>query len=75
MKKCVFHEEDAMEWSKKSNRFTEQGFTTLWESYHESNLTSTEGTLRYYANLSDPTEYYKMTIKKFAIDPTHRVYG
>ena len=46
MKKSGFHEEDAMKWSKKIDRFTEQGFTTLWESYHEINLTSTEGTLR-----------------------------
>ena len=75
MKKCGFHEEDAKEWSMKSDRFTEEGFTTLWESYQESSLTCTEGTLRYYAKLSNPTEYYKMTIKKFATDPTDRVYG
>ena len=75
MKKCGFHEEDAREWSMKSDRFTEEGFTTLWNSYQESNLTSTEGTLWYYAKLSNPTEYYKMTIKKFATDPTDRDYA
>ena len=61
MKKCKFTEQETKEWSMKSDRFTEEGFTTLWNSYQESNLTSTEGTIRHYAKLSNPTEYAKLS--------------
>ena len=61
MKKCKFTVQETKEWSMKSDRFTEEGFTTLWESYQESNLTSTEGTIRHYAKLSNPTEYAKLS--------------
>jgi len=61
MKKCGFTEEQARKLSMKSDRFTEDGFITTWNSYSIENITSTEGTLRHYAKISNLDLYNKMT--------------
>ena len=61
MKKCGFSEEQARQLSMKSDRFTEEGFMSTWNSYSVENITATEGTLRHYAKLSNNDLYYKMT--------------
>jgi phage/plasmid-associated DNA primase len=64
MKKCGFTEKEATEWSMKSDRYTESGFDSAWEQYPVDLITAGEGTIRYYAKLSNPTEYKKMTVKE-----------
>ena len=61
MKKCGFSEEQARQLSMKSDRFSEDGFRTTWNSYSIEHITATEGTLRHYAKLSNSDLYYKMT--------------
>ena len=48
----------------KSDRYTESGFDSAWDSYDEHTNTATEGTIRYYEKLSNLTEYKKMTAKE-----------
>ena len=67
MKKCGFTEEEARNWSMKSDRYTEGGFDSAWEQYSIDFITVGEGSIRYYAKKSNPTEYQKMTAKT---DPT-----
>ena len=64
MKKCGFTEEETNSWSMKSQRYTENGFDSAWEQYPVDLITAGEGTIRYYAKLSNPTEYKKMTVKE-----------
>ena len=54
MKKCGFTEEDARDWSMKSERYTESGFDSAWTQYFVEEITAGEGTIRYYAKLSNP---------------------
>jgi len=68
MKKCGFTQEEAREWSMKSDRYTKSGFDSAWVQYFVEEITATEGTIRYYAKLSNPTEYKKMTAKQFPTD-------
>ena len=68
MKKCGFTEEETNSWSMKSQRYTENGFDSAWEQYPVDLITATEGTIRYYANLSNSGEYKKMTVKIFSTD-------
>ena len=75
MKKCGFTEEQARETSMKSDRFTEDGFIALWNSYSIENITASEGTLRHYAKLSNNDLYYKMTAKPFSTEPTDRDFS
>lgn len=75
MKKCGFTEDDAKQWSMKSDRYSESGFDSAWEQYHVDLITAGEGTLRYYAKKSNPVEYNKMTAKKFPTEPTDRDYS
>ena len=56
-KKCGITEDIARSISMKSSHFTEDGFSTTWDSYDTSQITATEGTIRYYAKLSNPEEY------------------
>ena len=65
MKKCGFTEEEAREWSMKSDRYTEGGFESAWEQYSIDFITVGEGSIRYYAKKSNPTEYQKMTSNYF----------
>lgn len=60
MKKCGVGEEFARDWSKKSDRYTEDGFTNAWEQYSAEQITATEGTIRHYAKKSNPEEYAKL---------------
>jgi phage/plasmid-associated DNA primase len=48
----------------KSDRYTESGFDSAWDQYFVEEITAGEGTIRYYAKLSNPTEYKKMTVKE-----------
>jgi len=75
MKKCGFTEEHARQTSMKSERFTEDGFIALWNSYSIENITAGEGTLRHYAKLSNNDLYYKMTAKPFSTEPTDRDFS
>jgi phage/plasmid-associated DNA primase len=75
MKKCGFTEEEAREWSMQSDRYTECGFDTAWDQYFVEEITAGEGTIRYYAKLSNPTEYKKMTVKIFPTEPTDRDFA
>ena len=74
MKNCGFTEEEGLAWSSYTIRysqkynlkenFNEDRFSTDWDYYDGDTNTATEGTIRYYANLSNPTEYKKMTTKE-----------
>jgi len=64
MKKCGFTEEETNSWSMRSDRYTESGFDSAWDQYFVEEITAGEGTIRYYAKLSNPTEYKKMTVKE-----------
>ena len=74
MKKCGFTEEEGLEWSsntirysKKHNlkeNFNEDRFSTDWDSYDKDEIQTGEHTIRHYAKLSNPTEYKKMTHKE-----------
>jgi phage/plasmid-associated DNA primase len=75
MKKCGFTEEQARQTSMKSERFTEDGFIAMWNSYSIENITASEGTLRYYAKLSNNDLYYKTTAKPFSTEPTDRDFS
>ena len=59
----------------KSDRYTESGFNSAWEQYFAEEITATEGTIRYYAKLSNPTEYKKMTAEPFPTNPTERDFS
>lgn len=59
-KKCGVPEDDARVLSEKSSHFTDAGFTTTWNSYQVDQITATEGTLRYYAKLSNPEAYQSL---------------
>jgi phage/plasmid-associated DNA primase len=75
MKKCGFTEKEATEWSMKSDRYTESGFDSAWDQYFVEKITAGEGTIRYYAKLSNPTEYKKMTAKPFPTHPMEKDYS
>ena len=47
--------------SKRSSKYDETGMEITWNSYSVDNITSTEGTIRYYAKKSNPTEYNNLT--------------
>ena len=75
MKKCGCTQEEARKWSVQSDRYTESGFESTWDSYPVDLITATEATIRHYAKLSNPTEYYKMTAEPFPTDPTERDFS
>lgn len=49
--------------SSKSDKYDEDSFDVTWESYCDDQITSTEGTLRHYAKISNEKEYMEL-IKK-----------
>ena len=53
----------AMKYSKRSDRFTEEAFDNVWDK-SPSTITNTQGTINYYAKLSNPTEYDRLNIRK-----------
>jgi len=62
MKKCGMTPEEASEWSKQSPKYDDKAFVNLWEQYTDLEMIQpTEGTLRYYAKISNKEEYLKMT--------------
>ena len=62
MKKSGLSFEIASNWSKLSGGYTENGMEVVWNSYTSNDLiTAGEGTIRYYAKKSSPTEYAKLT--------------
>jgi len=85
MKKCGFTEEFAMTWSAKAVDYAEENGlkmnciesenSTTWNHYVLEEITSGEQTIRYYAKLSNPTEYCKMTTKQFPTEPTDRDFA
>jgi len=68
MKKCCFTPEEARDWSMQSDRYTESGFDSAWDSYPVDLITAGEASIRYYAKLSNPAEYTKLTAKQFPTD-------
>ena len=75
MKRCGFTEEDAREWSSQSERYTENGFDTAWAQYSAEEITAGNGTIRYYANLSNSGEYWRLTKEPFPTAPTEKDYS
>lgn len=63
MKKCGLSIDFAKLISKKSDKYDEVSFEADWDSYNESQITSTEGTLRHYAKESNEAEYEALTKK------------
>ncbi len=57
MKKCKLSIDFAKLISSKSDKYDEESFDVAWESYCDDQITSTEGTLRYYAKESNEKEY------------------
>jgi len=64
MKKCGFTEKETNSWSMKSDRYTESGFDSAWDQYFVEEITAGEGTIRYYAKLSNAGEYWRLTMKE-----------
>ena len=64
-----YSEEFAMEISKKSKKFDIKVFTKLWhrDNYEGTNLVK-QGTLNYYAKLSDPKGYELIYVNKHLIN-------
>jgi len=62
-KKCGVSEDEARVLSEKSAHFSYDGFDTTWNSYDVDQITATEGTLRYYAKLSNPEAYASLADK------------
>jgi hypothetical protein len=75
MKRCGFTEEDAREWSSQSERYTENGFDTAWAQYSAEEITTGNGTIRYYANLSNSAEYWRLTKEPFPTAPSEKDYS
>ena len=75
MKRCGFTEEEAREWSSQSERYTENGFDTAWAQYSAEEITAGNGTIRYYANLSNSGEYWRLTKEPFPTAPTEKDYS
>lgn len=63
MKACNLSINLAKELSAKSMKYDEDEFGVAWDSYDEGQISSTEGTLRYYAKLSNPKIYEELTNK------------
>ena len=53
--------EKAKEISKKSDRYEEEGFDKVWETYDNGLITATSGTIHYFAKLSNPVKYENIT--------------
>jgi hypothetical protein len=66
MKKCGFEEADVEAWYMWRPGATQEGFTAAWETYKDPDqIKCTEGTIRYYAKMSNPTEYARLTVPDF----------
>ena len=50
-----------IEISKKSKSYVDRGFFDVWDSYSDGLITASAGTIHYYAKLSNPVEYEKLT--------------
>ena len=61
MKKCNLSIDFAKLISSKSDKYDEDSFDVTWESYCDDQITSTEGTLRHYAKVSNEKEYNLLT--------------
>ena len=59
MKKENYSKEDAIQLSKKSNKYDEKGFNNVWEN-SPSNILFSQGTLNYFSKLSNQEEYFKL---------------
>jgi len=66
MKNENYTEEEAKSISKKSNKYDDDGFSKVWDK-SPSTISLTQGTLNYYAKLSNEKMYYEI-INKNKID-------
>jgi phage/plasmid-associated DNA primase len=66
MKNENYTEEEAQSISKKSNKYDDKGFSNVWDKA-PSNITVSQGTINYYAKLSNEKKYYEI-INKNKID-------
>lgn len=66
MKNENYTEEEAQSISKKSQKYDEEGFSNVWDK-SPSTISVTQGTLNYYAKLSNEKMYYEI-INKHKID-------
>jgi len=60
-KKCEIDQDKVIEISKKSKSYDDRGFFDVWRSYSDGMITASAGTIHYYAKLSNPVEYEKLT--------------
>ena len=60
-KKCGVPEEEIRNISKKSSHYDDTGFDNVWNSYSFEAISLTEGTIRYYAKLSNKEAYNKLS--------------
>ena len=66
MKNEGYTEKEAQSISKKSQKYDDDGFSKVWDKA-PSNITVSQGTLNYYAKLSNEKKYYEI-INKNKID-------
>lgn len=59
MKYEGYSEEEARTISQKASNYTDEGFMNVWNKPKEE-ITISQGTLNYYAKLSNQEEYYKL---------------
>jgi hypothetical protein len=75
MKKCNLSMEFAKLISSKSHKYKEDSFDIAWESYCDDQITSTEGTLRYYAKESNEKEYNELISWGRNVDKANKSYS
>ncbi len=63
MKREGFMKEIGRKYSMKSNAFDEGAFNNVWDKSPAS-ISITQGTINYYARISNPVEYEKLTARK-----------
>jgi len=61
------------EYSKKSIKYTEQGFYQVYNSYKNDRLKHTIGTIKFYAKKSSPTEYSKIYYPNKFLNGTDKI--
>mgnify|MGYP003652275943 FL=1 len=59
MKQEGYSMEVARQYSQKSSKYEDDGFNNIWNK-SPSNITISQGTINYYAKMSDENKYYKI---------------
>jgi len=69
MKNEGYDEETIKNFSKRSDKYSDSGFQNAYDK-SPSNITLSQGTINYYAKLSNSEKYYEMTASNFDYDFT-----